>query len=300
MNKTRSWFCDSKSDSSEDEKVNYENWEGVTIRDKNREKKDRQSRARTKLQTEMAKKASLMVGIGPVTRGSIEHFKKFNNNFEDAKIEAVREFLTFYLKYSSGEAEELEISATQLAPKDHIIYVAFNSHKDVCEIYSRVPRCKHPDVMTRNFVPPQYFEQYMFISRRLEDMRNEDKDIKTQMRFSKNGIKVFTKKKSQMEPFKNIPLEEICSLEELPKFDLEIRWRKKYDDPKRLDLSPARGKPPSMEQQQQPRPVHSMSRQHSTGSSDSLPRKKQKTTDNQSEYMSSKNVETQSMSCDEV
>ena len=169
----------------------------------------------------------------------------------------------------------MEIMATQTSPKDDIVYVAFSSVTDVRNIYGRAAICKHPDVTTQNFVPPQFFEKYMYLSKKCAEARKASGNtLKTQIRFNHDDIEVLTKIKNSNESYKIINLEEICDMDELPNFDPNIKWRKKFSKTQRdrLDESPARGKPPSMSTG-----IHSMSR---SSSLNEAPRKKPRTASN--------------------
>ena len=44
-----------------------------------------------------------MVGIGPITSETLEHFDEISDNFKIAKIQAVKEFFSFYLRYDKTE-----------------------------------------------------------------------------------------------------------------------------------------------------------------------------------------------------
>ena len=231
MKKIRSWFQDSDSESSEDsseEEDDNQVWEDVNRIEKKKLKKERQIQRKEKLQKETATKASLTVGIGPVTKDTLRHFEDTEKDTKKAEEAAVKEFLGFYLKYGDNELEKLEIKATQVAPKEDMIYVAFADKKDVQDIYSRAARCRNEEVSTRNFIPPQFFERYMFLSRKCADARKESGNtLKTQMRFNKHDVEVLTKVKGSEEGYKKIDLSEICDADDIPSFDASIKWRKK-------------------------------------------------------------------------
>ena len=161
---------------------------------------------------------------------------------------ATKEFLNFYLRFSENEIKELDIKALQTSPKDDIMYLAFNNQSSVRNIYRRIAQCKNSDVVTRNFVPPQFFERYMFLSKKCTEMRNIDKNLKTQMRFGKFDVEILTKMRGQSDPFKLIPLQDICDPETIPKYDNEIKWQKKTElgNLRKLESQPPGRKPPSM------------------------------------------------------
>ena len=180
MSKLRSWFCDSSSEeesesSEEEENINDETWEKVKRTKQNKEKRQRQRKNKKEKQAETALKASFMIGIGPVTKESIGYFESLNKDTEEAKKEAVEEYLRFYLRYNTEEIEQLEIAATQIAPKDDVIYIAFNNSRDVHNIYQRAAQCKHPEVTTQNYIPPQFFDRYIYLSKRCQELRQKEK-----------------------------------------------------------------------------------------------------------------------------
>ena len=273
MKKFKSWFWEDESteeseiSSEEGENTDEEIWEGVERKKRNRMKRERQKKRKNKIEANTSEKASKMIGLGPITQESIDFFEKQGHNFEKAKHEAAKEYLSFFLKFSEQEIEKLNIVGTQLVPKDDILYLALESTQGIKDIYSRIARCKNPDVSTRNFVPPQWYERYMFISKKCAELRNENHDMKTQIRFGKSDIEILTKHKGQDEPFKLARLETICGGETIPKFDHKLTWRRKNDNPRRFDESPARGNPPSMAQ----RLTHALSR---TNSQEGAPKKK--------------------------
>ena len=112
-------------------------------------KKLRKEKKERKLQDDTALKASLTVGVGPITKETLKYFEETNNDEDKAREAAVREFLNFYLKYSDEELEELEIMATQQSQKDDVVYIAFSNVTDVRNIYGRAAICKNKEVITR-------------------------------------------------------------------------------------------------------------------------------------------------------
>ena len=256
MEKLRNWFCDSDSESDneisseEEETEDVDDWEAVNRKKKNKMKKEKKKIKIEKYKADTAVKASRIVGIGPITKGSIKHFEKLINDYEKAKLAAVREYLQFYLNYEEDEIEELDIQGTQCA-KDDLVYIVIPQQSNIRELYSRIAKSNNRDIVTRNFIPPQYYERFMHISRMCKARREADSSLKTQMRFGKNDIEVLVKMKGSEEPYKNIPIKEICrvdgKLDYIPEFDDKLKWHKRNDKPPRRPQtgSPTKGKPPS-------------------------------------------------------
>ena len=133
MKKLKSWFWEEDStdeseiSSEEGENTDEETWEGVERRKRNKVKREKQKKRKNKIEEVTAEKASKMIGLGPITKESIDYFENKGHNFENAKNEAAKEYLAFFLKFSEKEIEKLQIVGTQLAPKDDILYLALNS-----------------------------------------------------------------------------------------------------------------------------------------------------------------------------
>ena len=163
MRRLRNWFCDSDTEeeevisSSEDEKDGEKEWESVQRKKDNEEKKTKMKLKREKKRATTASKASNILGLGPITRASVDYFEKKHKNFEKAKMEAVNEFLQFYLNYDEDEIKDLGIEATQMA-KDEVIYLFFTDQSNIREVYGRIALSQNTDIISRNFVPPQFFE----------------------------------------------------------------------------------------------------------------------------------------------
>ena len=107
--------------------------------------------------------------------------------------------------------------------------MAFSSSNSVKDVYRKAAQCKHPEVKTRNFVPPppQFYSRYMYLSKICKHIRDSDKDTKTQIRFGKTDVEILTKKRGQNEAFKITDLNDICKIEDIPKYDEDIKWRGK-------------------------------------------------------------------------
>ena len=251
MTRLHSLFCgsDQESDSSEEEPVDGdETWEEVNRVKRNKTKQERQNIKKNKFLAATASKANHTVGLGPISKETIKYFEDSCKDTEKAKVEAVYKFLCFYLRYDRVEIEELKIAATQTAPNDDVVYVAFHDVNDVHTVYTRAAQSKHPDIITHNFILPQFFDRYIYLSNKCKEWRDSDKEIKTQMCFGKSDIEVYTKQRGKNEQYKLINHCDICPLDRIPNFNHDIKWRRKFEsrDRRRADLSPARGKPPSM------------------------------------------------------
>ena len=76
---------------------------------------------------------------------------------------------------------------TQMA-KYNIMYIVNNDQSNIRELYSRIAQSMNNDIVTRNFSPLQFFERFMHISKRCKELREADRNLKTQIRFGRNYV----------------------------------------------------------------------------------------------------------------
>ena len=222
-------------------------------------------------------KANHIKGLGPITDTSLETHRRSTRDFERAKVLAVQDFLTGYLKFNSEELEDMNITQTSIsAKKDKVVYVAFNNTADIYEIRLRIAECKNRDIIARNFVPPQIYYRYMFLSKICTQLRSSDDTIKTQLRFSQTDVDILTKTKGTEDPFKSIPLSHLTEVNDIPKYDHTRNCKHRVDIPPRRKViysSKDRNMSPSPSPTRQKTLISPPTRQNSTDN----PRKKQKT-----------------------
>ena len=246
----RKWFAEISSESSESDS-NDEEWGKVNRVDKNKEKKNRLKKHKQKKEIDVYKKANHMIGIGPVTKQSIEYHMEKTNNYDDAKEHAVREFLEYYLKFSEDELDEMTIVETKIATGvDNIIYIAMDDAEHIKNIHRRKAECKNDFINIINFVPPQIFKRYKSLNKICAERRKLDNTLRTQIRFGKSDLELWTKIKGEDEPLKNVDLLVFLGDDKIEDFDHEIKWTHKPDrEPRRrVSSSPTRGFLPSLRQ----------------------------------------------------
>ena len=226
--------------------------------------------------------------LDPILKNSIKHFEKQTGNFEEAKLAAAKEFLQFYLNYDEEELTELDIQSTQLA-KDDLLYIVIPEQSNIRELYGRIAQSQNRDINTRNFIPPQFYSRFMFISKCCRDLRDANSDLKTQMRFGKSDIEVLTKIRGSDEPYKIVSIKQICkdagNVEKIPDFDDKLKWHKRNDKiPHRpLTSNVVQGKPPSAWLEGESLPIrHHLSR---TSSQNDAPKKRFRNSEDTDEKM---------------
>ena len=137
---------------------------------------------------------------------------------------------------------------------------------------------QNPKQVARNYIPPQLYKKYMFLSNACRDYRTDYKDIKTQLRFTEKGIEIMIKTKGSGEPYKTTSYNEIMDTSNIPQFDHSLSWNIWKDRPARkiMDPSPGRDAPPSMRNHDNNsiRNSNKISRQRSVGSQDQTTNKR--------------------------
>ena len=224
------------------------------------------------LKSKTSTRAKHMIGLGPILKQSVNYFVEITSDIEEAKKMAINEFLSTYLQFSEEELAEVNIVDTATAKTDEeIIYVTFGDHDTVRDIYGRAAEIRNNDIQTRIFVPPQFWPRYQHIAQYCAKLREDNKDLKTLIRFGDDDIEVMIKDRSKEDHYSVLSLEEIEKNGLIPKFKHEIVWRKRTEKSHRRELTPVSGKiiPPSLQRT-------TMSRTSSSSGSDLQPSKRQK------------------------
>ena len=209
-------------------------WDG-TMEKNEMTKKRKIDRYRRKklLESKVANKAKHMIGLGPIRRASISYFHDIIADFEEAKKMAVDKFLSEYLQLNEDERKDFEILETSIAKNDDdLIYVTFANFESIREIRSRVATIKNEEIKVRNFIPPQYWSRYRFLSSYCADERMKDKNLKTMIRFNDHDIEVLFKNRSTDDHYNIVALKDIeKDTGAIPKFDHAVSWNKRQDRP---------------------------------------------------------------------
>ena len=150
----------------------------------------------------------------------------------------------------------------------------FDNIEDIREINHRIAECKNKNIYTRNYIPPQYYERYMHINTKCNEMRSSNPTLKTKMRFGPKGIEVLTKTKGSPEPYRIIPLNSIDKTENIPKYDHSRTWKTRTDKPPRRtpNYNPNKEEPPSASGH---KTTHTLSKENSYNGEHKKARKKQ-------------------------
>ena len=234
--KITQWFgADTDTDTTEDTDENE--WSEVEYKKRNEIKKKKQKMKKKDLQESTARKASNMIGIGPINLEKLRNYRQDNKTYEDMKREVIKDFLASELAYEPYELKELNICETKLATNgENIIYLALEDHEQVKEIHLRKAELKNDTINTRNFIPPNFYERFIYLNKICKDERQRNPDMKTQLRFGHRDIEIFVKYRGDKAPFKKIKISELTDPDLVPGFDHSIQWKRHTDRPPRRTL----------------------------------------------------------------
>ena len=154
-----------------------------------------------------------------------------------ARIEAVKEYLKYYLDYDERELQKLEIEDVKQAANDDVIYVALGDREQVKEIHYRRAASGNVDLVARDYIPPQFHTRYMTVAARAKVIREEDKDVKTQIRWGERDVEMFLKRRGENEQFKKVELFEFMAEAVLPDVDFSIKWKIRAEKENRRKLN---------------------------------------------------------------
>ena len=224
----KDWFgFESSSDESEED---TSEWTSVDRKKKEEERRRRAHIKKDNFKKEVASRAANMISMGPVSWESVIFFKDRGEDLEEAKKSAVKEYLRYNLNYSWDELNALVISETRMPTRgDAIINIAFGNESDIRELYSRKAESRNDNLIIRNYVPPNFHERFMFLNKICAEKRMDNPQLKTQLRFGKKDVEVYTKLRGDDQGFKKVHLEDFTETKLIPKFDAKIKWRRYKD-----------------------------------------------------------------------
>ena len=254
----KNWFADEPRDSTEpstDSTGPDENWTEVERKRRNTQKRRKRRAKKLSRMEEIASKIQHMIGVGPIPRSSVEFFAEESESKDEAMKKAIKEYLSCYLQFDREEIEDLNILETkQCNSREDILYFVAEDKDTMKEIHFRRAVSGQDDLVVRDYIPPQYHARYMAVSRRAADKRGDDNLLKTQIRWGKRDIEVFTKTKGTNEQFKRTNLKEFMGPVFLPDFDMDVEWKvNKGDKPRRkLVKEGIKTVPPSLRGRQAP------------------------------------------------
>ena len=208
--------------------------------EKNREKKRAARNRKLETQRRVTTKNKCIIGLGPIKQSTISHKNEIVGDYLEAKKMAVLDFLRDKLQYNDEEIDSINITDTQVSAKtENLVYIVVSEEASIRDIRTRMAECRNPDLSMMDFIPPQYFQRYIALSKRARDMREQNDSLRTQIRFGDSDIELFTKNRGENERYSKVPMEEVEADEPLPKFDHTIKWKRRDDRPRR-HISPVK------------------------------------------------------------
>ena len=151
---------------------------------------------------------------------------------------AIDEYLSEYLQLEEEERKIFVILETSIAKSDdELIYVTFQDFDSVRDIKSRVAEVKNDEIVMRNFIPPQYWGRYKFLSNYCAEKQSGDENLKTMIRFNDTDMEVLFKNRKVENQFNVLSLKDIeTETGPIPKFDHSVSWVRRQDRPPRNPL----------------------------------------------------------------
>ena len=126
---------------------------------------------------------------------------------------------------------------TKFATKgDDVLNVAMTDQSHIRELHVRRAESQNDSITVRNFIPPNFYKRYMSINRICSDRRAENPRLKTQLRFGKSDIELFTKYRGEEQGYRFTKLEDYMDTNELPTFDHDLKWRRVVEKPPRRKI----------------------------------------------------------------
>ena len=223
---------------------NLEDWDGTMEKvEKNKIKKDKEKKKNIEKIEKAARVGQCTIGIGPIKGQSFEYFYKITGDFPEAQKMAAVEFLQEYLKFDSEDLTDCNITDTKISRKgDDILFIVFDSPDIVKNIRRRIADCQNDHIRTREYVPPQFFNRHNAVSKYAAEMREKDRTLKTQIRWTNNDIVLMTKTRGTDEAFTPITMTEIAEIIDLPRIEYNLVWNRKPDRPAWRNVSPSNGR----------------------------------------------------------
>ena len=152
-----------------------EEWQGTVENEKkNKEKKKEMKRRRNERQGKTAVRAQHTAGIGPIYQETLDYFNRITVDYDSAKIMVTEEYMRECLKFNDEEMEEFRITDTQHSSKDNILYIVLDDPRSVKDIYIRMAELQDENLISRNYIPPQFFGRYAALGKYSKELRMKD------------------------------------------------------------------------------------------------------------------------------
>ena len=241
MKSLRKWFgeeSDQSEVSNESSSDDNENWDQkIQRQERNKIRKKRNKDNKIMKEMETLKKASLILGLQPISKEEIDYHENRTGDPKQAREHAVRDYLRNYLQYNTEELDRVKIEDTKVSANgEDMVYVAFGDMEMIRDIHWRISEIRDARLTIRNYIPPQIWGRYTYLSRECATYRKENPTIKTQLRYGTRDIEIMIKVKGTNEPYKTVPIDKITNPENVPKYDHDISWKQRSEKKPRRKL----------------------------------------------------------------
>ena len=236
------WFGEETS-SDESDSNDDSSWSEVDRKKKNTERRRRTKRKKKEKEQRVATKAASMAGVGPIEMTDVNYYIDKGLNFEDAKVAALKDYLKQYLGYIDTELDTLSVVETKFAARgEKILYIALSKQEEIKELHIRRAESRNDRLTVQNYIPPSFYERFMSINRLCAEARAQDPNLKTQLRFGRQDVELFTKYRGGEIGYRLVKLDEFLDITKVAAFDHKVKWRRVTDQPprRRVQYNPDR------------------------------------------------------------
>ena len=114
---------------------------------------------------------------------------------------AAQDFLTYELKFSKNEIEDLDITniTRPRSENSDTIYIHCKTEKAVQYIHRKKAKVDNTEIKTKPFIPPQLYGRFVDISKNTFEARKENEQLKTQIRLGEDDLILLVKHKGDRD-----------------------------------------------------------------------------------------------------
>ena len=98
----------------------------------------------------------------------------------------------------------------------------------ICKVESR-----NDSITGRNYIPPNLYERFMHINKVCTERRAEDDTLKTQLRFGRKYIEIYTKQEGDNTGYRFVKMSDFLNVDRVPGFNYNIKWKRYVHRPPR-------------------------------------------------------------------
>ena len=168
---------------------------------------------------EIIKNSKKILGFKPITRDNVEYFLREGKEKKEAEMEAIREFMNYFLRMDEVEIENIKIEFCKFNRKGDILYAQMNEY-DVLDLLRRGGSAKSKEFSLVSFIPPQIFRRFTAAQDLCKKLRTEHPENHYTARIGEKDVRVLWREK-EMKYWSNVGDDYI---EELPPWEENKKW----------------------------------------------------------------------------